>query len=64
MNVVRHEAVRVQRTLRSRKQAAQVKQIKASILILVEATLAIVAAMPDVDRNAAEHDARAPWHVA
>lgn len=62
MNVVRHQAIRVQRATRQREQAIQVKKIKAAIVSLKEARLSIVPSVPDVHRNAGKRDASAPGH--
>jgi hypothetical protein len=63
MNVVAHQAVRMQRTLRLWEKPTQVKAIKLAIDVLVEATLAIVSAVRDVYRHSCEHEARAAWHA-
>jgi len=62
MDVVCHQAIRVQRAIRQWKQAIQVEQIKVAILFLEEARLSIVPAVPDMHRNAGKRDASASRH--
>jgi hypothetical protein len=64
MHMVRHQAVGVQPTLRLTQQSTQVKQIKASILVLKEAALAIVASVSDVHRDTGKHETGASRHNA
>jgi hypothetical protein len=64
MDMICHQTVGVQSTLRLTQQTTQVKQIKASILVLKEASLAIVASVPDVHRDTGKHEAGASRHNA
>jgi hypothetical protein len=63
MNMVTHQAVRMQRALRLREKPTQVKSIKRAITLLIEATLPIVATVRDVHRDSGQHEARAAWHT-
>jgi hypothetical protein len=62
MNVICHQAMRMQRAARLSEEAAQMKEIKAAVAFLVEAGLSVISALNDVYRNAGQHDASAARH--
>ena len=62
MDVVRHQAIRVQRAARQWEQAIQVEEIKAAILFVKEARLTIVPSVPDMHRDAGKRYASPPGH--
>ena len=61
--MIGHQAIRVQTALRPPKMAAKVKKIKATILLLEKAILAIVSPLTDMYRNTGQHDPGAARHV-
>lgn len=52
MDMVCHQAVRVQSAVRSREQTRKVKEIKPAVLLLMEAVLPIVTPLNDMYRDA------------
>jgi hypothetical protein len=64
MDVIGHQAIRVQNASRRSKRSRQMKQVEASILIFMEAPLPIVSALDYVHGNVWQHDAGAPGHDA
>src|SRR5687768_18090823 len=52
MNVICHQAMRMQRAARLSQETAQMKEIKAAVVFLVKAGLPVISALNDVHRNA------------
>jgi hypothetical protein len=63
MNMIGHQAIRVQIAFRARKMATKVKKIKTAILVLEKHILAIVSPVTHMYRNVGQHDPGAPRHV-
>jgi hypothetical protein len=62
MNVICHQAVRMQRAACLSQEAAQVKEIKAAVVFVVKAALPVISPLNHVHRNAGQHDASAARH--
>jgi hypothetical protein len=63
MDVIRHQAVRVQSAARRLKPSAEMEQKETTVLVLKEARLAIVSPLHDVRGYSRKDDARSPRHV-
>lgn len=63
MNMISHQAIGMQAARRPSEQAPQMKQVKAAIVILVKARLAIIATVGDVNGHPRKHEARASRHA-
>jgi hypothetical protein len=56
VNVIRHQAIGMQRASRFAEKPAQMKKIKLAVLILVEALLPIISALDYMYRDVGQHD--------
>jgi len=63
MDVVAHQAVRVQLASRTYENASQVEEIKRAILVSSKTGGAVIGALDRMNSDSRKHDARAPWHA-
>jgi hypothetical protein len=62
MDVIRHQAISVNRAPEARGKAAQVVEVRDVVRFLEEAIIAIMAALHDVQTEFGNLDARRPRH--
>src|SRR5262249_34802056 len=63
MDMVAHEAVRVQPASRTHEHAAEVQKIKCAIFVGDKTGTAVIGALDRMDSDPRKHDARTPWHA-
>jgi hypothetical protein len=62
MNMVGHQAIRVQRAAPSPAELAEIGQVDEPVALVPEAVLSVIAALPYVHGNLGKNETRMPRH--
>src|SRR4051812_27059560 len=60
--MVRHQAIRVKRAAPSPAEVCEVRQVDEAVVLMAEARLAVIAALPDVNGDIRHDEARMSRH--